>query len=150
MWFGWIFHVSLQVDTFHHILLFELLDSFKFIMLPLQELQMTRKSEKWLLCESLLTWSCQVTIWRPTFKEKNTWQTRKCLSAIKSIPFFLMGCYNMGFGVFYWQENFRVENPHMMSTKARTVKKDLLFWCTEESGNKRPGPLTPNSESRLF
>lgn len=47
-----------------------------------------RKSEKWLLCESFLTWSCQVTTWRPAFKEENTWQTRKCFSAIKSIWFF--------------------------------------------------------------
>lgn len=56
----------------------------------------------------------------------------------------------MGFGVFYRQENFRVENPHMMPMKTRTVKKDLLSWCTEECGNKRPGPLTLNTEPRLF
>lgn len=66
------------------------------------------------------------------------------------IRFFPTECYNMGLGVFYRKENFHVENPCMMSMKARTAKKDLLSWCTEECRNKRPGPLILNTESRLF
>lgn len=113
-----------------------------------------QKNCKLLLCESLLPWSCQ---WLfedllSNKKKTTTWKTRACLSTIKSTRLFFIECCNMGLVAFYRQENFHVENLSMISMRARTVKKDLFSWFRkeEESRNKRPSPLTLNTESRLF
>lgn len=145
VWLGWISHVFQEVDTFHRI----------FLLLSYQI--SSRYNSTYARIASDQKHDCCVD---PSSLGPAKWlledlPSKTKIKASKEMPF----CYKISLTFHHWMLQHGVwcilltrkfpcwKTPYDVN-KSKNCE-ELLSWCTEES-RKRPGPLTLNTESRLF